>query len=69
MIKLGILLCAVGVVSLFIQHTWYGYVDAAGVLHDSIFLPIGALTLIAAAITFIAAAIRRLLRSKKGRGK
>ncbi len=42
----GIILLAVGVISICIQNTFYGYVDAAGVLHDSFFLPVGAVATI-----------------------
>ena len=38
----GIILLLIGITSIIIQNTFYGYVDAEGVLHDSLFLPIGA---------------------------
>ena len=35
----GVIFIALGIISLCIQKTYYGYVDADGVLHDSLFLP------------------------------
>lgn len=39
--RAGIILLIIGVASIIIQNTFYGYVDAEGVLHDSLFLPVG----------------------------
>lgn len=33
---------AISTAFIFIQNTFYGYVDADGVLRDSLFLPLGA---------------------------
>lgn len=46
---------ALAIVSFFIQNTYYGYVDAEGVLRDSIFLPLGVLSgLIGVALIVVA---------------
>lgn len=42
----GIGLTLVGAVFLFIQNRHYGYIDEQGILRDSLFLPIGAFSLI-----------------------
>lgn len=42
----GIILLIIGVISIIIQNTFYGYVDADGMLHDSIFLPVGVIATI-----------------------
>mgnify|MGYP006193357037 CR=1 FL=1 len=44
---IGFIFLVLGIISLVIQNTFYGYVDVDGVLHDSLFLP----------FTFIFAAI------------
>jgi len=36
----GIIFIILGIISLIIQNTFYGYLDADGVLHDSLFLPL-----------------------------
>jgi|TARA_B110000438_G_scaffold47408_1_gene47693 hypothetical protein len=36
----GIIFITLGIISGFIQNTYYGYIDADGVLHDSLFLPL-----------------------------
>lgn len=40
---LGLAFLLLGTISLFVQKMFYGYVDVNGVLHDSIFLPLGVL--------------------------
>ena len=35
----GVIFIALGVASLCIQNTYYGYVDTDGILHDSLYLP------------------------------
>ena len=42
----GIIFLIIGIASITIQNTFYGYVDAEGVLHDSLFLPLGAFAII-----------------------
>jgi hypothetical protein len=42
----GITLLIIGLAAIIIQNTFYGYVDAEGVLHDSLFLPLGTLATI-----------------------
>lgn len=37
---------AIGTAFIFIQNTFYGYVDVDGVLRDSLFLPLGTLATI-----------------------
>lgn len=55
----GMVMIVLGFISSIIQKCFYGYVDAEGILHDSIFLPlsfifvaIGVVTLIASWIIF-----------------
>ncbi len=38
---LGLAFLLLGTISLFVQKMFYGYVDVNGVLHDSVFLPLG----------------------------
>lgn len=61
----GIILLAIGVVSIIIQNTFYGYVDAEGVLHDSIFLPLGVMATILGIGLLLVAASRYFLRKGK----
>jgi hypothetical protein len=58
----GITLLLIGVVSLIIQNSFYGYVDAGGVLRDSAFLPLGTLAAIAGMFLLIVWGIRVLLK-------
>jgi hypothetical protein len=63
--KTGLLLLAVGVTSLVIQNTFYGYVDADGVIHDSLFLPIGSFSLVLSLLVFSVSGARCLLNKYK----
>jgi len=42
-----LLLLILGVTCLFLEKTFYQYLDEDGVLHESFFLPLGCLSLIA----------------------
>lgn len=57
---IGIVFIALGIISGFIQQNYYGYIDAEGVIHDSIFLPlafiltmIGGLLLLICIVRFV----------------
>ena len=43
--KTSFTMIVVGSILLVIQNMFYGYVDANGVLRDSLFLPVGMITL------------------------
>ena len=53
MMKIGTVLILIGVLSLIMQNTFYGYVDAEGILHDSIFLPLGVFACIGGVVTLL----------------
>ncbi len=38
---IGTTFLVIGIISVIIQNTFYGYVDAEGILRDSTFLPLG----------------------------
>lgn len=44
---IGLIVIATGAVFLWIENTYFGYIDADGFLRESMFLPMGALALIA----------------------
>ena len=50
----GLFFLLVGVIALLIENSFYQYIDTVGRLHESLFLPLGALSLIVgAALVFI----------------
>jgi len=53
-----------GFISGYIQSTYYGYVDEQGILHDSIFLPLGVLLLFIGVILLAVAMVRKLVHKK-----
>ena len=57
MIKLAIGFFILGAISLFIQNTFYGDVDVNGILQDSIFLPIGSISIIISILFFVLSGI------------
>ena len=60
----GIILLIIGVISVIIQNTFYGYVDAQGILHDSLFLPLGVISIILGTILIIGWGGIKLLKKK-----
>ena len=49
----SISLIILGIISLFIENTFYQYLDEEGFLHESLFLPLGIFSLIIGIIFFI----------------
>jgi len=39
--NIGVLLVVLGAVSIFLEYAFYQYVDESGMLHESLFLPLG----------------------------
>lgn len=58
----GIVLLSIGIISILIQNTFYGYMDTEGVIHDSVFLPLGALATLAGALFLAFCGIRYLYK-------
>jgi hypothetical protein len=63
----GVILLFVGIVFLGIQNTFYGYVSDDGVLHDSLFLPLGAFALIISLVLFLLLGILFLIKKIKSK--
>ncbi len=63
--KTGLLLLGVGVISIIIQNTFYGYMDIDGVIHDSLFIPIGSFSLVLSLLVFSVSGVRCLLNKYK----
>jgi hypothetical protein len=53
----------------YIQNTYYGYVDAQGVLHDSLFLPLGVFSLLIGGIFLMIVLVRKLVKTFIYKGK
>ncbi|WP_282611178.1 DUF3955 domain-containing protein [Pelagibius sp. Alg239-R121] len=58
----GIVALVAGTVSLLLEKIYYGYLDADGVLQESLFLPIGFLLLVLGAVLFAAGLAARVFR-------
>ena len=52
-IKISLILLTLGLVSLLIQNTFYGYIDENNVLRDSMFLPLGMMFSVLGSVGFI----------------
>jgi hypothetical protein len=52
-ITLGLLLTGLGVISLLVENTFYQYIDRNGVLHESLFLPLGIMSIGIGMLVFI----------------
>jgi|GEM_PF-2367077 len=67
--KTGFTLLVVGAISGYIQNTYYGYVDDAGIVHDSIFLPLGVLCIILGTVILLASVVRYLCKKYRSENK
>lgn len=58
----AIILIVIGAVSIFIQNTFYGYIDNEGFVQDSIFLPLGVISIILGMLLMILWGIIAILK-------
>ena len=49
----GVFLIAVGALFLFLENTLYQYLDEDGFLHESLFMPLGAFSIILGLVCFL----------------
>jgi len=61
----GITFIILGLICAYMQNTYYGYVDAEGVLHDSFFLPLSVILPILGVLLLIIALVMMLLKKAK----
>jgi hypothetical protein len=61
----GVTFIALGIISGFIQNTYYGYIDADGVLHDSLWLPLAFLFAGIGLFLLLIQALRKILTKKR----
>ena len=66
---IGTIFIVIGVVSAVIQNVFFGYVDGDGVLHDSIFMPLAALSTTIGLILLLYSWMRFLLTKSKAQGE
>jgi len=64
-IKLSFLAIVLGIVCIVFENYYYQYVDADGVLHESLFLPIGAMLILLGSAGFVFALARMFSRQLK----
>ncbi|WP_300142409.1 DUF3955 domain-containing protein [Pseudodesulfovibrio sp.] len=58
----GIIVTCIGILFGAIQRLFYGYIDADGFLHDSIFLPLSVFFIGVGMLIMLGAAIKAFLR-------
>jgi hypothetical protein len=64
---LSLVLIAAGLISLEIQNEFYGYIDENNILHDSIFLPLGFISLLSG-LSILLFSITRFFFQRKNNG-
>ena len=57
----GLFLLLIGAIFIFLENTYYQYLDENGVLHESLFMPLGALALISGIILLIYYAAKEII--------
>jgi hypothetical protein len=63
MLFLGFFFLLTGVVFLFLENTYYQYLDEDQFLHESLFLPLGVLALIIGSLLLFILALKKLRQS------
>jgi hypothetical protein len=58
----SLILLGIGILSLIAENTFYQYVDNDGFLHESLFLPLGVISLFLGMLCLIFFIIQRILR-------
>lgn len=56
---------ALGIVFLVLENIFYQYIDKDGILHESLFLPIGALCIIIGTFGIVVFLVKKLLSNHK----
>ncbi|MBL4864190.1 MAG: DUF3955 domain-containing protein [Rhodobiaceae bacterium] len=59
--KLSLAFLLLGALFLFLENTFYQYLDSDGVLHESLFLPLGAISIVLGGLGLIFVAIKSLI--------
>jgi hypothetical protein len=66
LLLLSIALFFVGITCLILEYTFFQYLDENGYLHESLFLPLGAFSVISGGVGIVAALVSAVLARKKG---
>jgi len=59
----GLFFLLTGVVFLFLENTFYQYLDEDGVLHESLFLPLGVFALIIGSLLLFTLVLKKVWQS------
>ena len=64
--KIAFALLTTGLIFLLIQNVFFGYIDTEGIIHDSIFLPLGSISiLLSGVILFFSGILSLKNRNRK----
>jgi hypothetical protein len=63
----GLAFLIIGISCLFIENIFYQYLDEDGVLHESFFMPLGALFLALGVLMLCYLVVKKLITLTKGR--
>ena len=58
---LGLILLGLGVLFFILENLFYQYIDNTGVLHESIFMPLGVISLLLGALVFILFIVQKVI--------
>jgi hypothetical protein len=61
----GILLIVPGILFILLENFYYQYVDTNGLLHESLFLPLGALSLLLGSLVIFFSILLEIRKTKK----
>lgn len=65
----SLILLIVGIVCIVLENTFYQYVDKDGVLHESLFLPLGTICVLCAGMGLVYVLAKTLMKMRRGQSK
>ena len=68
-LKFSLMLLVVGITCIVLENTFYQYIDKDGVLHESLFLPLGTISVLLAGIGLVYVLAKRLMKMRRKQAK
>ncbi|MFK8028090.1 MAG: DUF3955 domain-containing protein [Gammaproteobacteria bacterium] len=68
-LKFSLMLLVVGITCIVLENTFYQYIDKDGVLHESLFLPLGTISVLLAGMGLVYVLAKRLMKMRRKQAK
>ncbi len=68
-LKFSLMLLVVGITCIVLENTFYQYIDKDGVLHESLFLPLGTISVLLAGMGLVYVLAKKLMKMRRKQAK